>query len=335
MRRIDDEKLRSTLAYSRTFKIVFSGLCSLAIVFSYSIPANAQEFNAGEIVLYNDSGKDVEGRVISQNQFGVLVLKKDWQDHTFHTGGSSMYMAPSALKHKTAIPNAGITNQPVNSSAGNSSRGSSGAAPNTDSTVVPSSAGLAGTGLLSKQEIISYLQAQIGTNGPHPGREEICKQLCKVIKARGVNFKSKDDSEFNRAGADTAVTYTIGECYGPPVTLDWLMGEWDVSYTNAFGYGSRDDGAKLGFVSIEPDGKYLWKLGPNDPPPKWINKTWRFATPAEMKYQGGVGIVLQNGEEGKDWIVHKDNNANPNQDWINIADVDYRQTRRGGQRVAN
>ena len=153
-----------------------------------------------------------------------------------------------------------------------------------------------------------------------------------------MNFKYKASEgwEFSTAGGDTTVGYTIAECYGEPVKQAWLFGEWNMSTTNAFSYSaSLSDANKLGFVAIEPDGKYLWKLFQSDPPPQWINGKWRVATPAEMKYQGGAGIVLLSGEQGKDWIVHKDQTAYQNEDWINVADIDYRQTKRGGKRAAN
>ena len=55
------------------------------------------------------------------------------------------------------------------------------------------------------------------------------------------------------------------------------------------------------------------------------------ATAAEMKYQGGAGLVLLDGEQHWDWIVHKDMTANSG-DWINVADINTRQVIRSGVR---
>lgn len=184
---------------------------------------------------------------------------------------------------------------------------------------------------LTRQEIIEALTARIGTDGPHPKREMICKEIRDEIKKRGVNFKYStltDMTPIFKAGGNSSVTDAIAANFGVPRSLAWLMGEWNVSVT----FVSAGTGAKLGFLSIEPDHKYLWKLGADDEPKKWIDGKWRDATSDEMNYNGGAGIVLLGGEQGYDWIVHRDYTAQEGQEWINIADLASRQVKRGGQK---
>ncbi|AVP96530.1 hypothetical protein C7S18_04645 [Ahniella affigens] len=47
-------------------------------------PAFATEFQPGQIVIVQHYGKPEEARVVRQDQYGVLVQWKDWQDGTFH-----------------------------------------------------------------------------------------------------------------------------------------------------------------------------------------------------------------------------------------------------------
>ena len=185
---------------------------------------------------------------------------------------------------------------------------------------------------LTRQEILETLTARIGTDGPHPKREMICKEIREEIKKRGVNFKYAtltDMTPIFKAGGNSSVTDAIAANFGVPRTLAWLMGEWDVSVT----FVSAGTGAKLGFISIEPNHKYLWKLGADDDPKKWIDGKWRDATSDEMRFNGGAGIVLLGGEQGYDWIVHRDYTAQEGQEWINIADLASRQIKRGGQKA--
>ncbi|HMW92369.1 MAG TPA: hypothetical protein PKE54_20255, partial [Candidatus Obscuribacter sp.] len=195
-------------------------------------------------------------------------------------------------------------------------------------------ADLGGTGLLSKQQIVDYLRANVGTDGPHPRKEEVNAAVVEAIKKRGVNFKYswQDLPDFTKAGGTQVVSYALQDNFGPPASQKWLIGPWELQFTNATGFfASRDSAAKMGFVSIEPGHTYIWKIHQDDPPNQWIDGKWREATAAEMKYQGGAGLVLLDGEQHWDWIVHKDMTANSG-DWINVADINTRQVIRSGVR---
>lgn len=300
--------------------------------------AFAQTFQPGEIVTTKDINETIEVKVIKQDGSGVLCLIKDWQDHTFKPGGSSRYYDASALTRPgpPANPAAGGgtaggfgAGAGYGGGGGGAAYGGGGAAQGGGAA-----ADLGGTGPLSKQQIIDYLKARVGTDGPHPKKEATSKAVVEAIKKRGVNFKYgwQDMSAFLGAGADTTVGYAISDNYGAPVQMPWLFGPWDLSFTSATGFfASRDSGAKMGFVSIEPGHTYIWKIHSDDPASKWIDGKWREATPEEMKYQGGAGLVLLDGEQGWDWIVHKDMTATGG-DWINVADISTRQVKRGGLR---
>ncbi len=294
----------------------------------------AQNFNPGEIVSVRRMGETVDVKVIGQDASGVHVLLKDWQDGTFKPGGSSCYYPASELFRKGAEPQSASSVNSVNSAN----------LANAGAAVQPASAGheagnaneLAGSGPLSKAQIIDFLKARVGTDGPHPKKESISSFLVEEIKKRGVSFKYnslRDLSDLSKAGADQRVNYALQDNFGVPVKEPWLYGAWELQFTNATGFfASRDSVAKLGFLAIEPGHTYIWKIHEDDSPNKWIEGKWRQASSSEMKYQGGAGIVLLNGEQNDDYIVHKDQTAQAGQDWINVADLSTRQVRRGGLR---
>ncbi len=310
-------------------KILFISAFILIAAIIYPVqPGLAQTFTPGEIVRCKGFGEEIEVKVINQDASGVQVLLKDWQDGTFKTGGSSRYYSPSELTRVT--PNAvgggatgggGVATQQAYTQAQGQGQGT---APAAD---------LGGTGPLSKQQILDYLTANVGTDGPHPQKDAISAKVVEAIKKRGVNYKASWKDSYSKAGGNTAVGYAVQDNYGPPVQQPWLFGAWELQFTNVSGFfASRDSVAKLGFVSIEPGHTYIWKIHQDDPATAWIEGKWREATSEEMKYQGGAGIVLLDGEQHLDWIVHKDQTSTLPGDWINVADIDSRQMKRGGVR---
>lgn len=344
MSRIDHWQFRSKLFQLKTLTLAVGCLCSCVTILFHSTPAMASEFQVGEIVLYDYCGKEVEGKIARQDQHGILVLVKHWQDGTFHADGSSLMMSAAELRHKDPGPQVGNPREAnlggYDAGGGKPPAKASAGMPvgNAPAGNTPAVNTLVGSGLMSKQEIIDFLKARINTSGPHPQREQVCKELCDAIKKRGINYKHSptDDFAVTDAGGNTAVNYTLSVAYGAPKKIDWLMGEWDISLTQLKTYSpSTRDVHKYGFISIEKDGKYLWKISSNDPPPAWRDGKWRLATPAEMIYQGGDGIVLLDGKDGTNWIVFQDKTASLNQDWVKIADINYRQTQFGGLRAAN
>lgn len=191
----------------------------------------------------------------------------------------------------------------------------------------------AGDGQMTLDEILGRLRAEVGTDGAHPRKDEVCQALVREIKRRGVDFRDFDLSELIAAGGysgaplgnvGTAIEYN----YGTPATLDWLLGEWGLSSTSVYDQNVFDKG----FVVIERDGKYLWARSADATPDTWINGTWRKATPEEMYYTGGAGVVLLKGDQGYDWAVIKDSQSLVAGEWITLHHVRFRQTRLGGKR---
>lgn len=316
-------------------EFLFSAVLAGSFLFSSNLNVLAQSFTPGEIVQANAYGEKVDVKVVKMDGYGgVEVLLKDWQDGTFKPGGSTRTYRASELIRPAASGGAAASAAGTTyGGGGGSAYAGGGGGSQTQSAGAPS-ADLSGSGPLSKQQIIGYLRANVGTDGAHPKKEAINAIVVAAIKKRGVNFKStwQDLPEFMKAGADTTVRYALQDNYGAPVPLQWLIGPWELQFTNATGFfASRDSAAKMGFVSIEPGHTYIWKIHQDDPPNLWIDGKWRDATPEEMKYQGGAGLVLLNGEQHYDWIVHKDQTAESGE-WINVADIQTRQVIRSGVR---
>jgi hypothetical protein len=201
-------------------------------------------------------------------------------------------------------------------------------------------------GLMSKEEVLNFLQTRLG-NEPfaHPQREQIKKELAAMIKGRGVNFRYETLSDFSnqlgKYGANSDIIFPLQANYGPPTKQPWLIGKWSLSKIGAtvdrkgndgYIYRQTEIGVKdVGSVIITADGKYIWNI---DVPKGVAQGTWRKSTPAEMPYQGGDAIVLLKAKGGVDWIVHQDRVTELKGDWVNITQLDSRQIREGGFREA-
>ena len=213
--------------------------------------------------------------------------------------------------------------------------GPGGMQPRSSPSRKPEASHAEGDAPFTKQEIIDILKARIGTDGPHPKKEAVNLELRELIKKRGVSFRYSyvDLPDFSKVGGDSTVRDAIEANFGTPKPQQWLWGEWNVSTTSTRTFSLGDAVNKMGFLVIEPDGKYLWKIKADDDASKWIDGKWREPTADEMKWMGGAGVVLLGGEQGYDWIVHRDYTADDGKDWITIAIINSRQTFRSGLRV--
>lgn len=314
-------------------RILICAALAASISVGIKVNVGAQTFSPGEIVQANAYGEKVDVKVVKQDSSGVQVLLKDWQDGTFKPGGSTRYYSPSELTR----PGGGGAGSAASAGGGGQAAGGGyggGAGSGGGAQQAAAHADLGGSGPLSKQQIVEYLRANVGTDGPHPKKDAVSEAVVAAIKKRGVNFKYswQDGPDISKAGGNRTVNAACQDNYGAPVGTQWLIGPWELQFTNATGFfASRDSAAKMGFVSIEPGHTYIWKIHEDDPPNLWIDGKWREATPEEMKHQGGAGLVLLNGEQHYDWIVHKDMTANSGE-WINVADIGTRQVIRSGQR---
>ena len=200
---------------------------------------------------------------------------------------------------------------------------------------------MTGSGPVTKDEVLAYLQSHGQLNGHYTGSPEVCQAVSLAIKARGAQFHySYSDMAPVAATGCVAGQWPIPTAvalnYGPPKQLGWLMGRWnlavivptlDRSAPDGWVYRREEFGVKAGFVQINADHSYVWQMYPQDPPSKQIRGNWRLATDAEMGLQGGAGIVLLRGESGLDWIVFPWSGATTH-DIVDIQNLQYRGAQR-------
>ena len=303
-----------------------------------------QQFKAGEKVEYKESeyAKEwKEGVVVRILPGNTQLLIRSKPDQWFKDG----------LEQATALSNVRrIAARSVNDSPANthSSRppadGGAGEKADKDDSPTSSPINSKGAGLMTKEEIIEYLRTRVGTDGPHPKKEQVSKELVGMIKRRRVNFRlpPNDLHQISKVGGnDTTydVKSAIQHNYGPPTPSSWLMGTWNMIIVGAtvdtapgdgYIYRQNESAARMGFLSINPNGTYVWKVSAKDPPSKYVKGAWRKATAKEMLDQGGEGVVWFKGESGEDWIVTKSTNPYHKGDHITVALLSL--TYRGGQR---
>lgn len=199
-----------------------------------------------------------------------------------------------------------------------------------------------GGGVMSQQDVLNFLRGRLGNNPFGPHRDQALKEYAEEVKRRGVNFRLDANSPFyqelGKMGAGSEITFPIKDNFGPPNTRAALFGTWKTEvnapavYFEQGGYEWRRNAQvqAVGSIRIDPGGTYSWTTGG-----KAYQGTWRPATPTEMKYAGGEGLVLSKGRGGWDWIVTKYRdpvppNKPPN--WIRIAELGTRQEQEFGNR---
>jgi len=200
-----------------------------------------------------------------------------------------------------------------------------------------------GTGLMTQEQVLSFLQTKLGDKPfQNPRREEIKKELAEMIKARGLDFRHESSTDFYskiaKYGANTSdLDFPLTYNYGEPTRESWLMGAWNlgkigaaVDYVrNNRVYRQGEIGvANVGTLTLNANGTYIWKAGAKDS----TSGKWRKATKAEMKSEGGDGIVLLEAKSGYDWIVTKNRRTKLEGEWINISELGTRQINEYGSR---
>ena len=200
-----------------------------------------------------------------------------------------------------------------------------------------------GTGLMTQEQVLSFLQAKLGDKPfQNPRREEIKKQLAEMIKARGLDFRHESSTDFYRKiakyGANTSdLDFPLTYNYGEPTKERELMGAWNlgkigaaVDYTkNNRVYRQGEIGvANVGTLTLNANGTYIWRAGAKDS----TSGKWRKATKAEMQSVGGDGIVLLKAKTEYDWLVTKDRRTKLTGQWINISELNTRQINEYGSR---
>ena len=192
-----------------------------------------------------------------------------------------------------------------------------------------------GTGLMTQDQVLSFLQAKIGDKAfTNPPREaEIRKELAEMIKARGVDFRFDSTSNFfqklAKYGAITSdVSFPLSYNYGEPTKEKELLGAWNLGKVGVYQRGAIGVG-NIGTLSLNANGTYVWKSVLKAQP---INGKWRKATKVEMTSEGGDGIVLLKAQGEYDWLVTKDRRTTNKGEWINISELRTRQINEYGSR---
>jgi hypothetical protein len=175
---------------------------------------------------------------------------------------------------------------------------------------------------MSKAEILGYMRSHGYANGQPTKNVQVCKDLIEEIKRRGVEEPLSqrmddlspiaDNACFGANNTDVAKASQAN--IGAPISADWLFGTWktyvlggtvDTLHSDGYIYRRNESLARLGFVTINANGTYTWKVNPSDTPASYLKGTWRAATATEMDLQGGAGIVLEHGPDGLDWRATK------------------------------
>lgn len=200
-----------------------------------------------------------------------------------------------------------------------------------------------GRGLMSQADVLRFLRTRFGDKPfANPRREELKQELAEMIKARGLDFRySTSLTEFNsqlgKYGMTSEVVFPLRDNFGPPTKRNWLMGAWQLGKIGTAVDYVKDNRvyrqgeigvANVGTLRLNGDGSYAWKTATKNV----ISGQWRIATGAEMRSQGGDGIVLLKAKGGYDWIVTKDRNTTLKGEWINISELGTRQIREYGSR---
>jgi len=195
----------------------------------------------------------------------------------------------------------------------------------------PMRAPMTGEGLLTEDDILDFLEANLGADPwGHPRRGEVIEELAGLVKQRGVNFHYEVPSDFNTKTSKFGITdayFEIRSNYGPPTTQSWLMGSWSLNRTGrTLDYRVGDeiwrqgeiavDG--LGKLTLDPGGSYTWAARQ---PNATVRGRWRQATAAEMGYQGGDGVVLIEAKDGWDWRIRQDRETLNPGNWISIQEL--------------
>jgi len=169
---------------------------------------------------------------------------------------------------------------------------------------------------MSQEDVLNFLQANLGPNQfQNPRRDEIKKGLAELIKIRRLNFRYDTDlvefrTRLSKVGTSSEIHFTLLDSFGPPPQQNALMGAWNLGKVGGRSQATINstvyrpgEGAvpSIGTLTINPNGAFKWRSVPAES----TNGRWRQATKAEMKTEGGDGIVLVNAKSGFDWLSAK------------------------------
>lgn len=319
---------------------------TLAGLLLLAVAAMAQQptYKVGDRIEYKDKSYPTEvwkeGTVVKvMPEYKQVLVRWDPRDDypSYTHNGVSTYEQAYGTDNVRPIGRKTENQTGANGGAG----GNNAAKPGNETKPVnetPRPANAAGGGLMSKQEIIGYMKTHGYANGQPKKDLQVCRDLIEMMKKRGVQEPLRagtDDLEPINAngcagGLNTDVTEASVANLGVPPTINWLAGTWTLTVFGDTVYSAPGDGyiykqgpktGTQGLLAIGANGTYVW----NDGKGQLIKGTWRYATPEEMKMQGGAGIVLQRAAQGRDWIVFKFQSRVPNKsERVEVEDLEYR-----------
>jgi hypothetical protein len=299
-------------------RMAFAVLVAIVMLSTQSRAQDGDKnFKVGDRIEYQDNSKydpPTSSYPVVWKKGTVIKLYPDteqalirWDKDPNYPNGWEQAYSIDKVRHITARP-------PVNPPVGDND--------NKDNNVVPPAREPAGNGkgVMTHEEILGYMLSHGFINGQPKRDVQVCKDLIEQIKLRGVTSRLevyKDDlSPYYSNGCvvyDDVVAATTCNI-GTPTTNNWLFDTWmiyviggtvDTAPGDGYIYRKNESIAKMGFLTINSNGTYTWKVYPSDPPASYLKGTWRNATKVEMGLQGGAGIVLHQGQRGADWIMYK------------------------------
>lgn len=310
--------------------------CSSAFSDTVTI-SQTPEFTVGERVEYKDKTYPVEvwkeGTVVRvDSQYHQVVVRWDPRDDypSYTHNGVSIYEQAYSMDNVRPV-------KPKTEDKDTDTGKTVGAEPGNDVTTAKPTAVSTGTGLMSKQEILGYMKTHAYVNGQPKHDLQVCKDLIEIMKKRGVKEPLRagtdDLSPINdngcAGGLNTDVTEASVANLGVPPTINWLAGTWTLTVFGDTVYSAPGDGyiykqgpktGTQGALTISTNGTYTW----NDGKGQAVKGAWRNATAAEMRMQGGAGIVLLHAAQGRDWLVFKFQSRVPNKsERIEVEDLQY------------
>lgn len=334
------------LAHLRRLGLLVVLPIGLVLVSAVQTMAQTKDYQPGEKIEYKISGNpDVweQGVFVKASDAGSYAMIRLKPTAAFPNGyeRSSEWAQIRPIGPRPAI----ATRQPTAAPAPIAAREpmvTNEAKPNRVDGNVPA-ANDAGTGLMSQEQILSFLQTRLGPNQfQNPRRDEIKKELADMIKRRGLDFRysvSLTDfrSKLSKVGTSSEIAFALQDNYGAPTKQSQLMGAWtlgkiggvvDYAQNNRVYRQGETAVANIGTLTLNANGTYAWKSDTAQS----TNGRWRSATYAEMKSEGGDGIVLLGAKGGYDWIVTKDRRTTVKGEWLSVYELGTRQIKEFGSR---
>jgi len=180
---------------------------------------------------------------------------------------------------------------------------------------------------ITKEELLEFVRIEMKGQPFDAARDAKLHNIQEYIKAFGVDFVLTQNYENELGeimGASTVVTFAIKDNYGPPPSINELVGTFLLTTLNRGDPLIRDVYESV--LEIHPDGTYVWSLPKN----VVFAGAWREALAKEMHpSEAGPTVVLVKAMDAVDHFVKVARVASPT-GWIDVGMLDgYITTRHG------